>query len=329
MSRQVIDAVAGYSRRTGKEVTLIASRNQVDCDAFGGGYVGGFTTASFAKYVRSLEAPQVLLARDHSGPYFSQQEASLRPEDAVAATLASIREDIDACFDIIHIDCSKHRGDIREATAYLIREAMQYAKDVGRSIRFEVGTEENVGTQTSPAKFKADLDFVCNVCVPEFVVGQTGSLVKEVFQVGSFDLIGTRELTRIAHSFGVKFKEHNADYTGSLQLRQRRLAGVDAVNVAPEFGVCQTRTTMFLAQEYGLREELDSFLRVAEESGCWKKWIYGEPSPVFKALIAGHYVFASDEYQSLLTQLSRKVDVYARISEELQLLIDHYVKGMR
>jgi hypothetical protein len=218
---------------------------------------------------------------------------------------------------------------VLDATIEMLEASVAYAERAGRSVLFEVGTEENVGRFTDPAKFEAELAQLCEFVRPQFVVGQTGSLVKETFQVGFFEYEQTRRLTDIAHGFGVKFKEHNADYITLAELRLRRSAGVDAVNVAPELGATQTRTVIALAQRFGLFRELRAFLDCSNQSRRWRKWVYGEPLEGLRGVIAGHYVFGSDEYRRLVDRLRRLIDVDAAIRENVAAVIDRYVGGMR
>lgn len=51
MSLEVIDAVIEYARKKTFPIMLIASRNQIECDELGGGYVNNFTTSEFARYI--------------------------------------------------------------------------------------------------------------------------------------------------------------------------------------------------------------------------------------------------------------------------------------
>ena len=328
MSLNVIDSVIKYSNEHQIQLMFIASRNQIECAELGGGYVEGLTSEKFVNYIRKQKSDNILICRDHSGPYMTDEDVNLKPEVALEKTLLSIKKDINAGFDLIHIDCSNHKGDVYEATSYLVQEAVSYAESLGRSLLFEVGTEENIGVGTDIDKFRSDLEFITLFVQPEFVVGQTGSLVKEVYQVGYLNYRTVKELVSVAHSFGVKFKEHNVDYSSLSDLHLRREVGVDAINVGPEFGVVQTKTVIGLAQRCGLYEELDAFLNRSFESGKWRKWVYGQPSDFLKALIAGHYVYTSDEYQQLIDKLNSKADVNAAINERIIALLDHYVGGM-
>jgi len=301
----------------------------VECEELGGGYVESFTSSEFGKFVRRQDkGNKILICRDHGGPYQGYQEGHLDPKGAVDYAILSMKKDVDAGFDLIHVDCGSHTGDIRESTASILTEISSYAKSRGHSILFEVGSEENIGVRTDSEKFREDLNCILEHVSPEFIVGQSGSLVKEVFQVGAFDFRATRNLVGIAHSAGVKFKEHNADYLDDLALSLRKAARVDAVNVAPEFGVAETRVVMTLASRFGLFEELSAFQNRVLESGRWEKWLYGPASDALKAEIAGHYCFTSDEYRDLVAKLSTETDVKSAILERLTGLISHYVRGL-
>src|SRR5919201_4716793 len=55
VSRQVVDAALEVAAETDREILLIASRRQVDDARIGRGYVEGWTTSRFARYVRSRD----------------------------------------------------------------------------------------------------------------------------------------------------------------------------------------------------------------------------------------------------------------------------------
>jgi hypothetical protein len=77
-----------------------------------------------------------------------------------------------------------------------------------------------------------------------------------------------------------------------------------------------------------MNKELNAFVARSLESGKWRKWVYGEPSDLLKAVIAGHYVFSSDEYHELVDRLQSKTDANAAINENLTTLLAHYVEGL-
>jgi len=295
VSMNVIDSVVEYSTKYQVQLMLIASRNQIDTK---GGYVG-LTSKEFTNYAK---APNIILCRDHSG-----------------ASEKSLMSDLNAGFDLIHVDCNEAKDVIRATKRLLL-----IVKEC--DVLLEVGTEDNTGISTDIDKFFHDLEFITDIVTPEFIVGGTGSLVKEIFQVGCFDYDTVTKLVSIAHSFGVKFKEHNVDYTSLCDLRQRLNAGVDAINIGPELGVAQTKIVIEQAQRHGI--SLNAFLDKSLQSGKWFKWLYGNTSDALKAVTAGHYVFNSDEYKALIGKLNLVVDINREIKHGIFTLLDHYVGGL-
>lgn len=331
MSKQVVKAVVETANEENCQLMLVASRNQIDSGYHGGGYVAGFDTRGFYDYVKSVDTNnRVMICRDHSGPYFSTFEHNLSPNEALESALKSIKTDIETGFDLIHIDCCMHKGNIEEATQYLLKESSRYARVLGKKLLFEVGSEENIGKGATPVKkFERDLRAILDVVQPSFIVGQTGSLTKEVYQVGYFDIEGTKKLTAIAHEYGVKFKEHNADYSDHYDLSLRSVAGVDAINVAPEFGYIQTKVTTTYGRRFGYDAEVNSFMKKSLESLKWKKWMYGSATDEQKALISGHYVFNTEEYGLLLSRLSRHIDIEREVINAIKTVIKKYIGGLR
>jgi hypothetical protein len=98
-------------------------------------------------------------------------------------------------------------------------------------------------------------------------------------------------------------------------------SGVDAVNVAPEFGVVETRSFIRLLAELRLRGCRDEFLRLAYDSGACRKWVKPDSvaSDTDRAVMAGHYIFGSDEFREIKEEADRArrrngvtVDIYLR-----------------
>ena len=141
-----MESAADYSARNGDQMMLIASRRQVESRKLGGGYVDPLSTAEFVDFVRGLNADDLVICRDHGDPYQGNHEDGLDPDSAVERSLESFKEDVAAGFLLLQIDSSVHLGDVYEATAFLIDETTRFANSLGRTVLFEVGPEENVGT---------------------------------------------------------------------------------------------------------------------------------------------------------------------------------------
>ncbi len=320
MSRESIRALATYSKTHDVPLMVIASRNQVDCAEVGGGYVGDFTTQTFADYVRSLGAPRLQLCRDHSGPYLHKDDAGLSLDEAMARTVESLKADIDAGFDLLHIDASACGIDEKRVAAHLFESAIDYAGD--RPVEFEYGSEDNVGIAASVKTFKRDVEFALRYVKPRFVVGQTGSLVRSVHQRGKFAPDRVRDLVRVAEEHGVGLKEHNADYLTKDEIAQRWELGVAALNIAPELGVRQTQTVRSLAIKHGLLRDWNDFGDAVIASGRANKWRAENKSD--HVLAGGHYLYTSNAYQTLIGDLAKECEVDDEIQKALLAVIARY-----
>ena len=56
---------------------LIASRNQIECEKLGGGYVNNFTTEKFLNMFLEKNK-RIKLCRDHSGPFLNDNEKKIK-----------------------------------------------------------------------------------------------------------------------------------------------------------------------------------------------------------------------------------------------------------
>ncbi|MDP2651216.1 MAG: class II D-tagatose-bisphosphate aldolase, non-catalytic subunit [bacterium] len=322
MSPEIVEAVFYYSNFFREPLMLIASKNQVDHD---GGYVNGWTTKEYMKYVSEMRKryplATVKICRDHCGPGFNGRYE-------IKDVYRTIKTDIQTGFDLIHIDFCKHKGTsdekIKEA-----RKAVLYAQSLKPSIELEIGTDENQGTNYSLPNIKEwerEIIFFQEFCKPTFYVVQTGSLVMEMNQVGNFNKSFTGTVSKLLKSKGLKLKEHNADYLSKDDLALR-VGLVDAVNIAPQLGVIQTQTVLSRALIYGIR--LDSFLDEVYKGEKWQKWMHTN-SPENKmlcAMVAGHYHFNSDAYRSIVKELGEREDIKEIIMNSILNVIKHYVRG--
>ena len=67
-------------------------------------------------------------------------------------------------------------------------------------------------------------------------------------QVGHYNFKNARELAKMAKSYGVGLKEHNADYLDDVTLLEHVPAHVAASNVAPQYGTEETRAYLKLCK---------------------------------------------------------------------------------
>ena len=107
VSLNVLDAAVELAQSEDVSLMLVASRRQVDAQQFGGGYVDGLTPEALVGRVRDKDRRQrVLVCRDHGGPWQGTGGLEASANQAMADARDSFGADIDAGFDILHIDTS-------------------------------------------------------------------------------------------------------------------------------------------------------------------------------------------------------------------------------
>lgn len=316
MSHEIVDILTRYSLK-GNPIMIIASRNQVDADS---GYV--MTTSELKKAIDQNPSSNIMLCRDHCGPYFLDSEKNLAQRDAIEASKKTIAKDIEMGFDLIHIDTSRCEDGYGVA-----EELIAFCLELNPNILFEFGTEENIGVAAGIQKYKQDVEFASQFPNMKFVVAQTGSLVYENRQAGSFASSVVASLVEFANKAGVGLKEHNADYLADTDIERRRLAGVHALNVAPQLGVIQTKLIKDWSKVYELTEEWNAFANSVISSGKWAKWTESEDNEM-RVAVAGHYLFNDDSYKRLVDKLMIHTNWEQKLEYRTQDLVDLYLRNL-
>ena len=110
MSSNLLKASFELARDEDFPLMFIASRNQVDKDELGGGYVNGWNQQTFAADIKQVAADTdftglYYLCRDHGGPWQRDEErnAHLSVEKAMHLAKESYLADIEAGFDFLKI----------------------------------------------------------------------------------------------------------------------------------------------------------------------------------------------------------------------------------
>ena len=324
MSEEVIEAVFRYSQNENTPLLLIASKNQIDWD---GGYVNNWTTKEYTNYTAALKKKypnaKVYLCRDHCGPGFKNSD--------LKDVYHTIDADIEHDFDLIHIDFCHFPG-YRNQVFEESKKAIEYLLKQKPDMLIEVGTDENSGTILSSGsqdirKVEEEMKFFTQIAPVHFFVCQTGSLVKEVNQVGKFNQNFMQLARQLADVYHVNLKEHNADYIDAESIKQRH-GLIDAVNIAPQYGVLQTKITIQKATTYGI--DYTDFLDESYKSGKWRRWLHqnDEQNKLLCAIIAGHYVFESPAYKKLYEKISRHEDLRGEIINATMKNIHHYNQSL-
>ena len=372
MSKTLLRAVLELAQEKDFPVMLIASRNQVDSDEFGHGYVCGWNQDRFVADIEAVKKEigfhgLCYLCRDHGGPWQRDEErkAKLPVAEAMERCIRSYKHDIDAGFDLLHIDPTKDpeyaMGTVPfdlviDRTTEIIAEleGYRYAKGLPE-IGYEAGTEETNGGITSADAYGEFIDKLVKkfkamgLEAPEFVVGQTGTLTRLMENVGNFSRENALKLSASALKHSVGVKEHNGDYLSDKILLEHPYLGVTAMNVAPEFGVVETRAYLELAkvEERNIPVEARSSLaevmsRHAVMSGRWRKWVLDDmaDAPAEEILkekeltgqitdICGHYTYEIPEVKAELEKLLEnleKINIHGKdyVIYKLKESVDRY-----
>lgn len=308
VSRTVIRAAFEVCTRVNCPPIFIASRNQVDLESLGHGYLmGGMDQCSFVNLIdhekgkAEYQGP-VYICRDHGGPWQRNKELEKNypVQKAMEIAKLSFKADIEAGFNFLHIDPTKcpfqHTlDDICTWTVELIEYCETVRKEQGvPCVDYEVGTENIQGGLTAPKSFETFLEKLTHALkdkqlpLPACVVGQTGTLTRGDCNVGHFDKKTAHTLAGIADKFGIGFKEHNADYLSSATCSVHPDIGITGANVAPEFGLIETDAYLYLSSlesklvcENRIDDNKASHIRelLIEKTfpeSPWRKWLPDE-----------------------------------------------------
>ena len=362
MSVNCVDATIELANDYEVPTFLIASRRQIDSEEFGGGYVNNWTTKDYAEYVTNKDKKgKILLARDHGGPWqnYKEIDQNLSLQNAMSSAMASYESDIESGFKVIHIDPSvdihanPDVNEVLERIFELYEFCWRKARSLQKEIIFEIGTEEQSGSTNTQEELIYTLEKVQVFCKknklpkPTFVVIQCGTRVMETRNVGSFDSpirvsgelapeIQLPKMLEICSKFDIFMKEHNTDYVSNEALQWHPRLGIHAANVAPEFGVIESRAFVDILKSYGESKLKDQFLELAYNSNKWDKWMLpnSEASNEDKAIIAGHYVFSKPECEEIKKKaqkslLKHQVDLNDFLKKAVKKGIFRYFENFR
>lgn len=353
MSKNCVQATLELSKEGDYPVMFIASRNQVDADELGGGYVNGWNQFTFAKAVEEV-AKEIdydnwyYLCRDHGGPWQRDQERNdhLPTEEAMELGKQSYVADIEAGFDLLMIDPTKDPlevGKVIPLDTVLERtvELIEFCENERKNrnlpeIGYEVGTEETNGGLTSTETYEIFINRLQNelkhrnLPMPTFIVGQTGTLIRKGEQVGTFNFNNAYDLAQMAKKYGVGLKEHNGDYLDDVTLLEHIPSEITATNVAPQYGTEETHAYLNLAAveeklvSNGLVRELSKTREVildhAIKSGRWKKWLSEDQKDITEKEIL--------EDESLIKEIFDTAGHYTFNDEEVKVEIEKMYKNL-
>ena len=320
MSPEIIEGIIKASSFLKKSFMLISTQNQIDWNR---GYVNNWNTEEYVDFVNELKKKyklndlknHIYLCRDHCGPNFKTSGS--------CDVSKTINDDILNGFDLIHIDfsmISKDKKIVLSETKKTIKKILKMNPDM----KIEIGTEENTGIIKGGIKeIEEEFNFLSDVIKPEFYVVQTGSLIREIYQYGTFNKRFVNSVHNILKKNGVKLKEHNSDYLDYESINIRK-GIVDAMNIAPQLGVLQTTMVINEAITYGL--DIKPFIECSYKSKKWKKWLFKSTrdNKMLCSIIAGHYNFTTDEYKRLIAKLEKHIDIKSIVINKIFNLVKYY-----
>ena len=285
MSKNVVDSVIEYNKENNRVTGFIPSRRQV---AMNGGYVNNWSTSTFREYVNDA-----FVVRDHGGP-----GQGLEDDDGVASLLEDCKY-----LDLLHIDPWKKFPSYKEGLAKTV-ELIKICHSQNEDISFEVGTEEAIRKFETHEVANLLRDLQGQLTKKEFskvkyCVIQSGTALNENSNTGVYNRKRLVNMCKIVSSYNMLSKEHNGDYLSPELIREKFSLGLDAINIAPEFGQLETKIYVEAIKKQK-PELLDIFWAICFSSGKWKKWVSEDFDPhINKEVlinICGHYVFSNKRF---------------------------------
>jgi hypothetical protein len=318
MSKNIVDTIIDFCNKNNTSIGLIPSRRQVE---FNGGYVNNWKTSEFIDYVRS-KTNHILLVRDHSGPGQGQFE-----DDGYE----SLTEDC-KFFDIIHIDPWKKYPSFNLGLKETIR-MIEHCYELNPNLQYEIGTEEAI-RRFEPyeleelviqLKDKLDPNIFDKI---KYLVIQSGTSLKQTTQTGEYDKDRLIDMVRVSRKYGLISKEHNGDYLPIDLINEKFNYGLDSINIAPEFGVIETKVVLDEIIKNSQNDLFEKFYTICHDSNKWVKWVDKNFKPENNKkdliLISGHYVISNKSFISLKKQLDKNIDfkIKNKINDKLIKMYD-------
>jgi len=299
MSKNVVDSALELSNDMNIPIGFIPSRRQVE---WNGGYVNKWDTKEFIDYVRS-KSTNIVIERDHGGPLQGKE---------LDDGMESYRMDALLALDIIHIDpwkkCKNYRDGLYETI-----EAIKYCHNINKNMKFEIGTEEAIRYFSESelndliTDVKNGLGIVFDMV--KYVVVQSGTGIIGTTNIGSYDRDRLKNMSSLCKSHGLLSKEHNGDYLTTESIKDRFTWGLDAINIAPEFGVIETRCILNELKTNNMIYDIVHWYDICLDSRKWEKWVPLDYVPSFDEHeflieLTGHYTFSHPEFIDIKNKLN-------------------------
>ena len=319
MSPLIIESSVELASELDFPLFFIASRNQIESSALGGGYVNHWDQFSYSSYIDTMVKNKgfdgyVVKCRDHGGPWQRDPDfkEKLSMHDAVERACQSYEDDLKAGFRFLHVDTSKDPDYKKvvpaeiavERVIFLVKKIEKICQRLGISdVVYEASLEETNGDFSEVEEFRHFVSVLRrefdreSLPLPTFMVGNTGTLTKMDKNIGKFDREIVQQLADIAQENGMILKAHNCDYLGSDILSIHPQMDVGMANVAPEFGRDETQGLLILSELEDRYIATKSFNDIfpsnirdviwgkIKQTGKWKKWVSADMEGIDEAVL--------------------------------------------
>jgi len=302
MTKNVVDAVIEFANKFNIKIGFIPSRRQIEFDQ--SGYVNNWTTRTFMQYIRS-KTNLIGLERDHGGP-----NQGLTNDDGFASLFQDTQN-----FDIVHIDVWKKYPNFDDGVKKTI-EYIKYCHNVNHLTLFEVGTEQSIRPFNL---FELDnflFELQHNLTNEEFskilyCVIQSGTSLKGTINTGKYDSVKLKDMCYIVNKYNILSKEHNSDFVDINEIYDRYNNGLNAINIAPEFGQIETNCILELINNNAYL--LNIFYTICLNSNRWVKWVASNFKPEDNKIelikICGHYVLSDPKMKEIISKFPELSDL--------------------
>ena len=358
MSKNCVDVVIELVNSHKIPIMLIASRRQIESAELGGGYVNNWTTEEFSKYIEKNDKNQnIILCRDHGGPYQNENENKENHsfDEVMDNAKKSFSVDIQSNFQIIHIDPTENlvsdltQDEMLNRIYDLYEFCYLSAEKFNKKIFVEISLGKEDGGISSVSEIEYGVKKIKEFCnknklpLPLFMVVKTGNHVLETRNIGILEDIvdgkgleegEIKKMIKFCNEEEIMIKEHNGDYLAEHALRYHPKIGIHGINVAPEFGVIETKAILTWLEQNNLYEMEKKFIDIAYNSKKWEKWMMpnSKTTKKDKAIIAGHYIFSSKEFEVLKNEIletKEKEESFNNfLKSQIRISIVNYLKNL-
>lgn len=335
ITKECVNAAIHVANENERTLILRVLPEQVGSGPSNPGYLGFAGIADFVSYVKSRDVGGFIhLCRAGFG-------CLIAGANSISDVKISLRRDLDAGVEFFHVDASRKLSRLRAwpERIELELELMQFisiqSANRGNSPIFEIGGSGSLQGANDIARFSTYIDTILEGCErleieePTFASAQTGTSIRELSNVAasprpfSFENeegVDTQlaETADLAGFRGISLIAHDCDYLGGDYLGRLFQQGVAIACIGQEMGTHETQVFLQLCDATRAASIRQDFLSLALSSKAWESSIaIGSCATEFeKAILAGHHVFATEEFKSIKARLQKRCGATGISSEQ-------------